>query len=369
MAMQKCDKYSRLELTIYIVSWGVAFCLPLLMQTYDVLSGHVPEFSGSEVLRSLRLLVPVFVIFLLNNFVLLPRLFWNSHKVWYFAVLVAIIVVMWWLNAPPQGHMHQHAHPGMSPGAPGLAPPPPIDMFRLTSIIIVICVLLANFGVKLYIKSLRSEVQMLNIQNENMLQELESLKYQISPHFLMNTLNNIQSLIETAPDTAVQTIQKLSKMMRYLLYENNTQSVMLADEVRFMHNFIELMKLRYPSSVKISTEFPENVDGISVPPLLFISFIENAFKYGVSYTEESMISVRLSVDGDRICFYCANFSRQSGEGDKKSGGIGLKNVKRRLELIYGNKYDLNITKEKGLYIVEMAIPKARVKEVIMFDEL
>ena len=372
MAVYKNDKYSRLELTIYVFSWVFAFSLPVLLQVYDVLSGDIPEFHWDEVLRSLNLLLPGFLIFLLNNYVLLPRLFWGHKKVWYFVILIAILVAVWCLHTPPHGPMHGPVPPELSQSMPEsaatLAPPPHFDIFLITKMVIILCVLFANFGVKLYIKSLRSEMQMLNIQNEKMQQELKSLKYQISPHFLMNTLNNIQSLIESNPETAYQTIQKLSKMMRYLLYDNNTHDVALAQEVKFMQNFIDLMKIRYPSTVKISAEFPENVDGIDVPPLLFISFIENAFKYGVSYTADSMISVSLSIDGDRINFYCANFCSQDTQSDKNRSGIGLKNVKRRLELIYGNDFELKISKQKGLYIVEMAIPKSNKNEVKLFED-
>ena len=235
-------------------------------------------------------------------------------------------------------------------------PPAPSAMFHITSLIIQLCVVLANFGIKLYIQSIRREMLMLNIQNEKMLQEVEALKYQISPHFLMNTLNNIQSLIATSPDAAYNTIQRLSKMMRYLLYDNNAQSVPLRNEVEFLRNFIDLMKIRYPSTLNICAEFPGNETDVNVPPLLFVSFIENAFKHGVSYTEESIITVSIGIDDSMLTFYCANINAKDSSKKKNDGGIGLKNARRRLDLIYGDEYELAISDTDMMYIVELKFP-------------
>lgn len=370
----KGDKYSRLELTIYVVSWVIVFCLPFLLQTYDVLSGEKTGYQWDRLLSNMQTLMLVLLLFVLNNWVLLPHLFWKRRKAWYFIVIISVLAVMWYIQEPPKplrfdGPMgphnlelemprpalHPEHHMGPRP-EPRHRPHGPLDLFHIMNLVIELCVLLANFGIKLYIHSLRRDVSMLNIQNEKMVQELQALKYQISPHFLMNTLNNIQSLIETNPKRAYGTIQQLSKMMRYLLYENNTQNVSLKKEVEFMQNFIDLMKIRYPSTVKVSADLIADDKGITIPPLLFISFVENAFKYGVSYTKESMISVKLGIDGSYLTFSCANFETNEAKANRKEGGIGIKNVQRRLDLIYGDDYDLNISQNDGLYLVEMRIP-------------
>ena len=359
MKVTASDNYSTLELKIYIVGWSIIFCFPMMMQTYDVMSGELSEFRWDMVLMNMQPLLPILLLFLLNNYVLLPRLFLQRHKLWYLLAILGILIVMWYAQVPPSHHDHAPMPPHPGPGHLRPGPPAPFDMFKVTNLIIAICILLANFGVKLYIQSLRRNLQIVKIEKEKMQQELQSLKYQISPHFLMNTLNNIQSLIESNPVTAYRTIQQLSKMMRYLLYENNTQQVPLSKEVDFMRNYIDLMKLRYPSSVKICAELPEYDHSISVPPFLFITFIENAFKHGISYTEESMISVKLNIEGNKLSFYCANFTSNVEEDGSKQGGLGIKNVKRRLDLIYGNDYELELSKQNGMYIVEMVIPISR----------
>lgn len=342
------DKYSRLELCIYAVSWAVVFILPFAVEAYDMLSGNSDTYHFGPVLGTECILLTIFGLFLLNNFVLLPYLFFKDRKVWYFVSLIVCFMVLWWLQVRPEPH---HIVP-----RPANVPRPPFDMFHLTNLIIELCVVLANFAIKVYVHSMRREVVMLNIQNDKMQNELESLKYQISPHFLMNTLNNIQSLIESDPSRAYFTIQELSRMMRYLLYENNTPTVSLQKEVDFMAHFIELMKIRYPDTVQVSARFPVECSAVMVPPLLFISFIENAFKHGVSYKGESMISVNLSVEHGHLLFKCANSKKEQNPRTDVRKGLGIDNVRRRLQLIYGDDYDLKITDNGLLYIVEFDLP-------------
>ena len=349
-----------LEHTTYAVVWAVVFSIPFLVQTYDLLAGEVQHFDWHKVTMGLRSIVPVFLLFVLNNYVLLPKLFWQHRKVLYFLSLALLLALMWCLQESPSPHPLMDEMPVHMPhGALPPRPPKPVgafDMFRITNLIIQLCVLLANFGIKLYIQSVRRDMLMLNIQNEKMMQEVQSLKYQISPHFLMNTLNNIQSLIESDPDRAGKTIQQLSHMMRYLLYDNKTQSVTLGSEVEFMRNFIELMRIRYPETVKIAVDFPTEHLDTGIPPLLFISFIENAFKYGVSYDHDSMISISLTVQGNHLMFCCANFETAGADPSRQSTGIGIKNVRRRLDLLYGNDYTLNLSQTGGMFVVEMRIP-------------
>lgn len=342
------DKYSRLEILIYATCWLLIFILPFAVETYDVMSGNRERFNIMPILGTEWILFPIFLLFLLNNFVLLPELFFKDRKVWYFAVLIVCFVVLWWLQDRPEPR-HLGPRPEMAPG-------PPIDMFHITNLIIELCVLLANFAIKVYVHSLRRDVLMLNIQKDKIQTELESLKYQISPHFLLNTLNNIQSLIESDPSRAYYTIQGLSRMMRYLLYENNTATVSLQKEVDFMTNFIDLMKIRYPDTVQVSAQFPVDCAGVMVPPLLFISFLENAFKHGVSYKGESIISINISLEHDHLLFKCANSKQAQKPKSAERKGLGIENVRRRLQLIYGEDYELKITDTEHLYVVEIDLP-------------
>lgn len=342
----KADRYKLLELTIYFVSWLIIFLLPHFYQMYGLVFGELDSMNWQTVMTHWKVVTPMFLLFCLNNYVLLPKLFLKRRKTLYFLVVISLLAFLWYIQENMQEH-HVAA---------------PFDVFHLLNFFLELCVLFENFGVKMYILSLRRDVAMLNMQNEKMLQELKSLKYQINPHFLMNTLNNIQSLIEINPKLAQKTIVKLSRLMRYMLYDNNAHTVSLQTEIDFMKHFIELMQIRYPDTVKVSTEFPTGNEGYKIPPLLFISFLENAFKYGVDYTKESLISVKLRRDDRHLVFYCSNFISDEISQQKKGSGIGLSNVRRRLDLIYGDSYELNISKQDSTYLVEMKIPLIQVSQ-------
>lgn len=350
------DKYSRLELAIYSVGWIILFSFPLLTQSYDVLTGKLEAFHWKPILKTLELMLPIFIMFVVNDRLLLPMLFFGRrNKIWYIAAIVAMLVVLWCIQTPPPHH-HEA-------GEIARRRPPTVDMFHIVLLILELCVIFANFAMKMYVKSMRRDMAMLKIQTENIQTELESLKYQISPHFLMNTLNNIQSLIEIDPQRACHTVQELSKMMRYLLYDNDSANVSLAKEIDFMHHFIGLMKIRYPDNVRIDADFPADDSGVMIPPLLFISFIENAFKYGVSYSGESFIDVSLKVSDDRLLFRCSNSinGKKTASAGRKRRGIGIENVRRRLDLIYGTGYELSISDNGSVYIVVMQLPVNRIK--------
>ena len=232
-------------------------------------------------------------------------------------------------------------------------PPLIFGQHDLIAIIILILMLGMNLAIKLYFRQRGDREKMKRLEKQNLEQQLEYLKYQINPHFFMNTLNNIHALVDIDPEKAKTTILELSKMMRFVLYEGNKQRVPLDREIAFLHNYIKLMKLRYTDKVRITVDTPEAVPNSEIPPLLFITFVENAFKHGVSYQQESFIDIKIEV-GSQLSFTCSN-SRIPKEEDKH-GGVGLQNVKQRLDLIYGNSYSLDISDQSDTYTVILKIP-------------
>ena len=240
-------------------------------------------------------------------------------------------------------------------------PPVMIGQHDIVALIILILMVGMNLGIKLYFKQRSDQKRLAELEKENLEQQLEYLKYQINPHFFMNTLNNIHALVDIDPEKAKETILELSKMMRFVLYEGNKAGVPLNREIDFLQNYIILMKLRYTDKVKIKVETPVTLPNKEVPPLMFITFVENAFKHGVSYQQESFIDISIKEtgrQGDRetscLVFTCAN-SRIPKEEDNH-GGVGLANVKKRLDLIYGNNYTLDIKDEPDVYTVTLTIP-------------
>ncbi len=233
-------------------------------------------------------------------------------------------------------------------------PPVMMGLHDIIALVILILMLGMNLGIKLYFKQRGDQKQLAELEKQNLEQQLEYLKYQINPHFLMNTLNNIHALVDIDPEKAKQTILELSKMMRFVLYEGNKQGVPLDREISFLQNYITLMKLRYTDKVRITVNVPSSMPQKEVPPLMFITFVENAFKHGVSYRRESFIDVTIATGDGQLIFTCAN-SRIPKEEDKH-GGVGLQNVRQRLDLIYGDRYSFDISDEPEKYIVKLTIP-------------
>lgn len=214
-----------------------------------------------------------------------------------------------------------------------------------------------NLGVKLYFKTQEDREQREKLEKQDLERQLEYLRYQVNPHFFMNTLNNIHALVDINPERAKTTIVELSKMMRYILYEGDKKLIPVQREALFLKNYIELMRLRYSSRVSISLDIPEMMPDVMLPPLLLIIFVENAFKHGVSYAAPSFIDIKVTVTQEMLQFKCRN-SRQEQKPDekKKKGGVGLANARRRLDLLFPNQYNLEIKENDKEYDVQLEIP-------------
>ncbi len=168
--------------------------------------------------------------------------------------------------------------------------------------------------------------------------ELAWLKNQINPHFLFNTLNNISSLAAIDGEATQEAIAQLSDLLRYAMYETNKSAVPLQGEVEFMRNYIALMKLRVSSTTVVDAEFNILNPQFQVAPLLFVSLIENAFKHGVSSNQPSYIIVHLEQKEGEISFQCRNSNHPKSDNDRSGSGIGIENTRRRLELLYHDRY-------------------------------
>lgn len=176
------------------------------------------------------------------------------------------------------------------------------------------------------------------LTKEKLAAELALLKGQLQPHFFFNTLNNLYSLTLQRSDLAPALILRLSNMMRYILDDSRKDLVLLADEVEFIRGYIGIEQVRYEGKVKIDTQWPENVDGYRIPPLTLFTFVENAFKHGVAQEmDTAWISIALSLKDNSISFVVKNSRPEikNGRVAQKSAGIGLRNTKERLEIIYG----------------------------------
>jgi two-component system LytT family sensor kinase len=185
--------------------------------------------------------------------------------------------------------------------------------------------------------------------------ELELLKSQIDPHFLFNALNNLFSMsLQHGDEKTAEGISKLSEMMRYVFDKSSQETVPLNQEVQYIQDYIYLQELRFGKQINVNFEVKNDKTGISIAPMLLIPFIENAFKYGVSAQEKTRIDLSIDTNGTVFNFTIVNNIMEDNEANS-SNGIGLENVRKRLELLYPKKYDLDIVQQNGLYQVDLKL--------------
>jgi len=194
------------------------------------------------------------------------------------------------------------------------------------------------------------------IENEKLKTELSFLKSQINPHFLFNTLNNIYSLAADGSKHTAEAVMKLSSIMRYVLTEAKNDEVPVEKEIHFIRHYIELQKLRLTEKSPVDFSIDGDPVGKKISPLLFLPFVENAFKYGISTRELSPIIIVMQLQQDQIIFNIKNNKHKSSLlRSAENTGIGINNSRRRLELLYHNKYVLDITNNDSVYIVNLKI--------------
>lgn len=233
---------------------------------------------------------------------------------------------------------------------------PPSHEFHAIGFV-TISLLLAGtaLGLRLAQAHNQREKELKELEKQHLATELSMLKNQVSPHFFFNTLNNIYALTEIDTNSAQKAILKLSRLMRYLLYETNIESIPIAREIEFLNDFIDLMRLRITDKVDIQVDLSQHPEQVQVPPLLFIPFVENAFKHGISNREPSFIHMQMHYDKHGLQFNCANSSFPVVDTKAVQGGIGLENVRKRLDLIYGSNYSLTSLHENGAYRISLHI--------------
>ena len=370
----------------YAALWGLLFAAPLLSLYIRTMHDTDMVFDWHEVWVVWRLFGIYLVLFLIHNFLLAPLLV-HGRKRWLYILLTACMLgafTVYQCNSRPNGMRQDDMRPGPEMVHHGHHGPPEFDgdfeprehhepMFHddkphkgphrppviiaehdIIAIIILILMLGMNLGIKFYFKNRGDQKKLIALEKENLEQQLEYLKYQINPHFFMNTLNNIHALVDIDPEKAKDTILELSKMMRFVLYEGNKQGVPLSREFDFIRNYITLMRLRYTDKVRIDVDLPDEVPDRQIPPLMLITFIENAFKHGISYQHESFIEAKVVVENDELRFSCRNSISEKSNEEK--GGVGLANVRKRLHLLYASNYTLNIHNGADTYSVELNIP-------------
>ncbi len=380
---------TRINRTEYLV-YGLLMLLILLgFTTSTLFHGHdidETHFLFNDFLRTLKVVGVYIIAFAIHDAFIAPLLV-NKHKPWLYilgVVALGVVFMLYQCNTHPaepkniKVEKFQKGSSDIKNGTPNETPlppqeidakdpgpmaPPPMRRHDILAMIMFLFGIGTNIGVKFYFRSLDARKQIEDMERVNLKQNLAQLRCQLHPHFFMNTLNNIHALVDIDHKKAQECIIDLSKLMRYVLYESNHEFVQASKESEFMKNYVRLTRIRYSDKLKFSVSNSDDGTKVWIPPLIFISFVENAFKHGVSYNKESFIDIDCKIyDGDdgkpRMYWTCHNSKHNSNSKKKvdEASGIGLSNVRQRLDLMFGTNYTLNITDGENDFLVEMDIP-------------
>jgi|WetSurMetagenome_2_1015567.scaffolds.fasta_scaffold01659_9 two-component system, LytTR family, sensor kinase len=363
-----------IKILLHFVAWLILLGLPLyLIRRWHVGKDFIWLYYINTIITG--------IIFYVNYLALIPAFFFGSKRYRYYVSVVLLIGVFYFVSdisnkmvfryapdntkneqvARQREEFRRQTQPGM-PGNGTAKPPframhPPfremhLFNFTFTSIFLVFF----SLGLRILERQGEIEKAQKEMEKEKLNSELAFLKNQISPHFFFNTLNNIYSLTGINPQDSQKAILKLSKLMRYLLYESEKGNTTLSNEIDFMNNYIDLMKLRMSDKVRLEVVFPEENTDITIPPLLFIPFIENAFKHGISYRSNSFIMIGMEINDKKIKFTCRNSVVNGvGENGRIHSGIGLENVSKRLNLLFPGAHELKISRAENVFEVVLDI--------------
>lgn len=348
----------RNETIIYAGLWlGIAALLILdLARTRS--SMNLPLLDMASLWRMVMRMGPLLLLFAVHNFVLIPRLLVKNRIGAYLAATGLLVVLTWCLQVGAFSlEAFRHAGPGPMRQHPGPRPLLPLPLFL--DLVFDLCIIGLNLAITLIFQRYEDRLEHERLLKANAESQLTYLKAQINPHFYLNMLNNIHGMVELNPESAQEMIIEMSRLMRYMLYDSAQPRIALSAEVAFVKDYISLMRRRYPADkVRISADLPDesSMAGVTVPPLLFIVFIENAFKHGISYRAESFVTVGLRIAGGMVEFDCLNSRQPDSDDAPVHKGIGLYNVRRRLELLYPAGCTLSLHTTAETYAVHLSIP-------------
>ncbi len=372
--MNNRNKHKLIEATIYVTMWL------LVLSVIIFLSQKSNEIQWKKVLFDTIAIFPFFLVFMINNIFLTTKLLFKKRYLLYFGITVALVVFISHpkitlffhdllqipdgtmdrvihsrngispLNAPPRSANIEQLRPGMEPVARG-------HFIRyMNNILLSILVIGFNTAIKLAGRLIKEERLRHKMSEEKLQSELSFLKHQISPHFLMNTLNNIHALVEIDPSSAQSSIVKLSHMLRYLLYEKEDKKTSLAKEIEFIKSYTKLMLLRYNHDLDIQLSFPDKIPTVSIPPFVFITILENAFKHGAAVNKKCYIHLSINVENNNLIVTCKNCKQNTLMPNVNSSGIGLINTRKRLDIYYGNNYSWKIENTDKQYSSIIKLP-------------
>ena len=339
------NRIAKKDLWLFASQAAVWILMLLLLPLATFLSTRNWESTSTSLSLVWQLLRAPLVVYFANFYLFGPYLFFR-RRYWLF-VLCNLLLILGANYGFVYGYFAiKHNVPSM-PAKAWMGFFSGTFIFFLLNIVTVAVAI----GIRHFIRVRQLKQQLKDEKAKNTEAELAWLKNQINPHFLFNTLNNISSLTQIDADAAQDAIAQLSDLLRYAMYETNKNTVPLGGEVEFMRNYIELMKLRCNEQTSVNYQLSTDSELVEVAPLLFVSLIENAFKHGVSSGRPSAISIKLEQHQGQLTFICNNTNYPKNDKDRSGSGIGIENTRRRLELMYADRYEWEQTLEDNIYHV------------------
>jgi two-component system, LytTR family, sensor kinase len=330
----------------HISAWGVFLSIPFLMRRQEAFQPP-PKFKEMPVEGMLLFSLFLITVFYTNYGLLVPRLLNRVGVRYYLPFVIVTFFAYYFLVSLIRPFISQVE----------ATVPPLVILFPF------LLVMAMSLSIRLLVDRTEVERTRKERENETLKSELSFLRSQISPHFLFNVMNNVVALSRMKPNLVEPTLIKLSNLMRYMLYNSDEKKVNIAKEVEYLESYIDLQKLRVGDSVEVvfnknisTTQASLNNITDQIEPMLLIPFVENAFKHGIGTAQQPRIIIDLSLDKSLLTFAIINaFDPLSNAVKDRDSGIGLKNVNRRLELLYDKKQNLRISTEGGVFEVHLTI--------------
>jgi two-component system, LytTR family, sensor kinase len=334
-----------ITLFAHISAWGIFLVIPILLRNQEISPEQIDKLPLNIIFIFFMLMIGVFYS---NFLILIPRVLnkWGTKLyilsvlgLWLSFVSLAYFIIVFLMQS--RFDIPYAAH-----------------VFPFTLIVAL------SLSIRLLIDKSKMEKQQNERENETLKSELSFLRSQISPHFLFNIMNNVVALSRVKPEKVEPTLIQLSHLMRYMLYNSDEKKVSIDKEIEYLESYIDLQKLRFGDTIDVF--FEKNIEtqssilnpqpSIQIEPMLLIPFVENAFKHGTGMVQHPIIKINLTVKDNQLIFNVLNkFDPLSIESKDKDSGIGLKNVSRRLDLLYGENQTLNLSNKDGTFKVDLTI--------------
>jgi hypothetical protein len=337
---------------LHIFFWICFLALPLLLGPNSA-SNNPREIDRHFQWNMFFVVFGLFNIplFYFNTEFLLKKILKKRGILIYIILLIISVLFMFWFHEELFEWFFPHMTNGAGPRGNG---------FRRGTSLRIVFQLLFIVAIGISFRFLSDNMKDQEIkkeeENERLKSELSFLRSQISPHFMFNVLNSIVSLSRRKPEMVEPVVIKLSELMRYMIYETSDSKVSIDKEFSYLESYIELQRLRFGNDIKIDFKHKLSSSPSSIEPMLLIPFVENAFKHGVGMVQNPSIEIELNDDKKSLFFSVFNkVSKQISEIKDESSGIGLANVRRRLELLYPDQHALNIHEKEDSYLIELKI--------------